>query len=64
MTRICGAEKKVSPLRRLQEMETAFTLVLEEAGNSLDTKSDKSFMTMRTDFGAHTCSMMLTSLNL
>eukprot|EP00972_Heterocapsa_arctica_P008660 1269649-Heterocapsa_arctica.AAC.1 len=34
-------------------METVLMHVLEEAGNSLETRSDKSFMIMRIDWNAH-----------
>eukprot|EP00972_Heterocapsa_arctica_P042966 6334153-Heterocapsa_arctica.AAC.1 len=39
MTRICGARKKATPLRTLQETEIAFMPVLEEAGNSMETRT-------------------------
>eukprot|EP00972_Heterocapsa_arctica_P018419 2720878-Heterocapsa_arctica.AAC.1 len=45
-------------------MEIVFMPVLEEVGNSLETRSDKSCMTMRTDCGALTCNIMLANLNL
>eukprot|EP00972_Heterocapsa_arctica_P105440 15536591-Heterocapsa_arctica.AAC.1 len=64
MTRICGAEKKVTPLKTSQEMEIASMPVLEEAGNSLETRSDKLFMNMWTGYGAHTCSTTLTNVSL
>eukprot|EP00972_Heterocapsa_arctica_P077087 11368570-Heterocapsa_arctica.AAC.1 len=38
--------------------------VLEDVENSLETRPDQSFMTMRTDCGALTCNIMLTNLSL
>eukprot|EP00972_Heterocapsa_arctica_P075414 11124401-Heterocapsa_arctica.AAC.1 len=44
-------------------METVFMPVEAEVGSSPETESDKPFMTMLIDSGAHTCNMMLTKPN-
>eukprot|EP00972_Heterocapsa_arctica_P054464 8025553-Heterocapsa_arctica.AAC.1 len=63
MTKTCGARRRAIPLRTLQWTETVFMPVWLGVRNSLEKESDKSFMTMQTDYGAHTCNVMLTKPN-